>query len=341
MSITAQIIAQLVGGTIEGNPQQQIEAPCGIEQAEPHHITFLANPKYDTFLYSTKAGIVLIDQNYQLKSPVQATLIRVSNVYETVAMLLRHFGQEEQVQQEIHPSAIIDPEAKIGNHVSIGAGSVIEKGVVIADHVQIGPQVWIGKDAAVGTHTKIHPGVKVYHGTTIGNRCIIQANCVLGSDGFGYSRDEDGVFTKVPQLGKVVLGDEVELGANTCIDRATMGTTFVGKGSKLDNLIHIAHNVRIGEHTAMAAQTGIAGSAKIGSHCLIGGQVGIAGHISIADRTEIQAQSGISGTIEEPGKKWFGSPAIDYMSYVRSYTLFKKLPELAKTLYSLEKKLKK
>jgi UDP-3-O-[3-hydroxymyristoyl] glucosamine N-acyltransferase len=341
MNITAHIIAQLIDGTIEGNPQQQIDAPCGIEQAEPHHITFLANPKYDAFLYSTKAGIVLIDQNYELKSTVNATLIRVPNVYEAVAMLLRHFGQEEQVLQEIHPSAIIDPEVKIGNHVSIGAGSVIEKGVVIADHVQIGPQVWIGKDSSIGLYTKIHPGVKVYHGTIIGNRCIIQANCVIGSDGFGYSRDGDGVFTRVPQLGKVVLGDEVELGANTCIDRATMGTTYVGKGSKLDNLIHIAHNVRIGEHTAMAAQTGIAGSAKIGSHCLIGGQVGIAGHISIADRTEIQAQSGISGTIEEPGKKLFGSPAIDYMSYVRSYTLFKKLPELAKTLYSIEKRLKK
>jgi UDP-3-O-[3-hydroxymyristoyl] glucosamine N-acyltransferase len=340
MNITAQIIAQLIEGTIEGNPQQVVEAPCGIEQAESNHITFLANPKYDGFLYNTKAGIVLIDQNYQLKSPVNATLIRVSNVYEAVAMLLRHFGQEEPVLQEIHPSSIVDPDAKIGNHVTIGAGSIIEKGVVIADHVQIGPQVWVGKESTIGSYTKIHPGVKVYHGTTIGNRCIIQANCVLGSDGFGYSRSEDGVFTRVPQLGKVVLEDEVELGANTCIDRATMGITRVGKGSKLDNLIHIAHNVRIGEHTAMAAQTGIAGSAKIGSHCLIGGQVGIAGHISIADRTEIQAQSGISGPIDEPGRKMFGSPAIDYMSYVRSYTLFKKLPELAKILYSIEKKLK-
>jgi UDP-3-O-[3-hydroxymyristoyl] glucosamine N-acyltransferase len=338
MMITAKQIADLIEGKIEGNPEQAVSAPSGIEQAEPHHISFLANPKYENFLYITRAGIVLIDQKYELVQPVNCTLIRVQNVQIAVGSLLHYFQPKEQSTGYIHPSAVISDSVQVGEHVSIGAGSVIEENVVLGANVIIGAQVWIGGSCIIGEGTRIHPGVKIYPNIEIGKRCIIQANCVIGADGFGYSKDNMGVFTKVPQLGKVVLEDDVELGANTCVDRATMGVTRIGKGSKLDNLIHIAHNVSIGQNTGIAAQTGVAGSARIGNQCLIGGQVGIAGHISIADRSEIQAQSGIAGTIETPGQKWFGYPAIPYMDYVRSFTIFKKLPEIAKKIYAIEKK---
>ncbi len=337
--VTAKQIAELIEGKIEGNPEQVVSAPSGIEQAEPHHISFLSNPKYESYLYSTKAGIVLIDQKYELSHPVTCTLIRVQNVQIAVGLLLQHFQPREQSNAQIHSSAVIADSVQLGERVSIGAGSVIDENVVIGSNVIIGAQVWIGSNSIIGEDARIHPGVKIYASSEIGKRCIIQANCVIGADGFGYSRDNAGIFTKVPQLGKVVLEDDVELGANTCIDRATMGVTRIGKGSKLDNLIHIAHNVTIGQNTGMAAQTGVAGSARIGNQCLIGGQVGIAGHISIADRSEIQAQSGISGTIEKPGQRWFGYPAIPYMDYVRSFTIIKKLPEIAKKIYAIEKKM--
>ncbi len=338
MKVSAAAIANIVNGVIEGNSHVEVFGPSGIEFATEGHITFLGNEKYEPYLYTTEASIVLVPQNLVLKQEILPTLIRVDNVYQAVSILLSTFENKQQKNIGISESAIIENGALIGNDVSIGHGSVIEKNTTIGDGVQIGAQVWIGSGCMIDAGTIIDAGVKIYHQTQIGKHCIIQANAVIGSDGFGYTRNTEGVFSKVPQIGVVILEDEVEIGANACIDRATMGITRLSKGVKVDNLVHIAHNVVVGQHTAIAAQVGVAGSAKIGQRCLIGGQVGIAGHIHIADESEFQAQSGVASSIEDSGKKWFGYPAIDYMNYIRSYTAFKKLPELMKTIFKLEKK---
>ena len=339
MQISAKALAKLLEGTLEGNPEVLVAKPSKIEEGGEGTITFLANAKYEPFLYKTTASVVLVHQDFVPAQPVRPTLIKVPNVYGALASLMDHFGHliNNGQQAVISPQAAVDAGAAVGQNVSIGPMAIVEKGAILADGVRIYAQAYIGPNVTIGQGSVVHSGARILKDCIIGQNCIIHANAVIGSDGFGFARLEDGSYKKIQQLGNVVLEDEVEVGANTVIDRASMGSTILRKGVKLDNLIQIAHNVEIGQNTVIAAQTGIAGSAKIGANCRIGGQVGIAGHITIADGTEIQAQSGISSKVEQPGARLFGSPAIDYRDFVKSFIIFKQLPKLENRLRTLEK----
>lgn len=337
MEITVKDLADILNGTIEGNPEVRVNRPGKIEEGGEGAITFLGNPKYESYLYTTTASAVLINRHYQLKKPIQATLIRVDDVYASIAVLLEKFGAIMPKPGGIHPQSVVSPTAKIGPNVFIGPFVVIEDEVEIGEGAQIEAQVFIGKGSTVGAHSHLHVGVKIMHECCIGARCNLQTGVIIGSDGFGFAPQADGSFKKISQIGNVIIEDDVEIGANTTIDRASMGSTIIRRGVKLDNLIQIAHNVEIGENTVIAAQTGIAGSVKIGKNCMIGGQVGFAGHIKIADGTRIQAQSGIASNIKEPNQALFGSPALDYQQFIRAHAVFKQLPELAKRLHELEK----
>ena len=331
MQITVGQLAQMLHGRVEGNPDALIDRPSRIEEGGAGSISFLANPKYEEHLYTTTATAVLVAEDFELRKPVKATLIRVPDVYAALAFLLERFGEEQKrsmsgvsERAEVHPGAVVEEGAYIGPFV------VVERGARIAKGARLIAQVYVGENATVGEDSVLHAGVRVYRDCRIGRRCILHSNAVIGSDGFGFAPQEDGSYRKVPQLGYVELEDDVEIGANTVIDRATMGATLIQKGVKLDNLIQVAHNVKIGKHTVIAAQTGIAGSTQIGSHAQIGGQVGFVGHIRVADGVKIQAQSGVAGPIEEEGSAWYGSPAIPYRQFLRSYAVFKQLPELVK-----------
>jgi UDP-3-O-[3-hydroxymyristoyl] glucosamine N-acyltransferase len=342
MEITAAIIAQMVNGTIEGNPDVIIRQPAKIEEAQAGSITFLANLKYEPYLYTTKASAVLVSRDFEPKHPIKTTLIRVDNVYETVRILLEKFSEVQTPQSDdIHSMSFIDSSASIGENVVVGSFTHIDKRAKISKNVVIGSQVHISEGVEIGENTQIHSGVKIYKGCKIGNNCIILANAVIGSDGFGFVPQADGTFKKMPQVGIVIIEDNVEIGANTVIDRATMGATTIKAGAKLDNLIMVAHNVEIGYNTAIAAQAGIAGSTKVGNNCIVGGQVGIVGHISVADGSKIQAQSGISKSIKAPNQAWYGSPAFGYNNFLRSQVYFQKLPQLEKRIRELEQQLKK
>ncbi|MBK8955349.1 MAG: UDP-3-O-(3-hydroxymyristoyl)glucosamine N-acyltransferase [Saprospiraceae bacterium] len=340
MKITTGELARMVEGSLEGDPNVIITHPSKIEEGGEGSITFLANPKYESFLYASRASAVLVEKGFQPREKVNPTLIRVENVYLTVSKLLNAFEENKNKYTGIDSTAKIESSCQIGNDVSIGPFTVISGSCVIGDHSKIHGQVFIDKDVTLGKNVLIYPGVRIYKGCVVGDNCIIHSNVVIGSDGFGFSPDASGNYQKIAQLGHVEIGNSVEIGANTTIDRGTMGATRIGNGCKLDNLIQIAHNVQIGEHTVIAAQTGIAGSTKIGSFCQIGGQVGIAGHLTIADGTQIQAQSGIASSLEKPKGKWYGSPAIEYLAFLRSYAEFKSLPELVKRIKALEDKLK-
>jgi UDP-3-O-[3-hydroxymyristoyl] glucosamine N-acyltransferase len=339
MKITASELAQLLGGTVEGDPSVSVSRPGKIETGTAGEICFLGNPKYEDFAYTTDASILMVSKDFQPKQKVNPTLIKVENVYTSLAFLLEKFGSLVNAQPAvISDKADIHPSVSIGKNVSIGAFTVIEEGTTIGDNCSIFGQVHIGRNVVICEKSIVYAGVKVYHECKIGINCIIQANVVIGSDGFGFAPQTDGSYKKIHHVGNVVIEDNVEIGSNTTIDRASIGSTFIRKGVKLDNLIQIAHNVEIGENTVIAAQTGIAGSVKIGKNCRIGGQVGIAGHLTIGDGVQVQAQSGIASNIEA-GSKLFGSPAINYGDFVRSFTIFKKLPELAKKVNNLEKRI--
>lgn len=338
MQITTGQLARLLNGRVEGDPDALIDRPSRIEEGGKGSISFLSNPKYEEQLYSTTATAVLVSEDFVPRKPVSATLIRVRDVYAALAFLLEHFGREQQGHKKgISDRAEIHPEAEIGQDVYIGPFVVVERGAKIGAHARLLAQVYVGEEAEIGEGAVLHPGVKIYRACSIGRHCILHANVVVGSDGFGFAPQEDGSYKKVPQLGRVVIEDEVEIGANTVIDRATMGATLIGRGVKLDNLIQVAHNVRIGDHTVIAAQTGIAGSTQIGKHTQIGGQVGFVGHIRVADGVKIQAQSGIAASIEREGSAWYGSPAIPYRDFLRSYAVFKQLPDLLRRLKEVEK----
>jgi UDP-3-O-[3-hydroxymyristoyl] glucosamine N-acyltransferase len=337
MEFSAQQIAALVNGKIEGNPSNSVSGFAKIEDATASDLTFLANPKYEEFLYTTKAGVVIVGQNLELKSPVPSTLIRVSDPYSSFAQLMRHYQSLLQSQLVgIQDPSFIHPSAKLGKDVFIGAFAYIGENVVIGDGAKIHPQCYLGSGVKIGNHTTLHPGVKIYHDCIVGEQVTIHAGTVLGGDGFGFAPQKNGTYEKVPQLGNVVIEDQVEIGSNTCIDRATMGSTIIKKGTKLDNLLQVAHNVEIGEHSVIAAQTGISGSAKIGKNVMMGGQVGIAGHIQIADGTKINGQSGISKTISEPNTSLNGTPAFDYRSSLKSQTIYRRLPELERKISELQ-----
>jgi UDP-3-O-[3-hydroxymyristoyl] glucosamine N-acyltransferase len=342
MKITAAELAHLLHGTVDGDPNMVVFAPAKIEEATEGTIAFLANPKYESYIYTTLASIILVENTFLPNKKLSATLVRVENVRDAVAFLLEKMdAQNNQSTAIISEKADIHPSVKLGKNVQIGAFAVLESGAEIGDDVQISPQVFVGKNVKIGTKTRLETGVKILFGCEIGENCHIFANAVIGSDGFGYAPQADFSWKKVPQVGIVILENNVEIGANSTIDRATMGSTLVKKGTKIDNLVHLAHNVEIGENTVIAAQVGIAGSAKIGSRVQMGGQVGIVGHVSIADGTKIQAQSGVAGAVKEPNTAIFGSPAIGYTDFQRSFIVFKKLPEMSRKVAELERELAK
>ena len=341
MEFSIQQIATLIGGKIEGNHNATISSFAKIEEASINDLAFLANPKYEEFLYTTKAGAVIIGEDLKLKQALNTTLIRVKDPYASFASLMQYY---QQVVAEkivgIQEPAYIDKTAKIGKNVFVGAFAYIGENAIIDDGAKIYPQVYIGKNVSIGKNAVLHPGVKIYHDCVIGNAVIIHAGTVIGSDGFGFAPKADGSYQKVPQMGNVVIEDNVEIGANTCIDRATMGSTIMRKGTKLDNLLQIAHNVEVGEDSVIAAQTGISGSTKIGKRAMIGGQVGIIGHITIADGVKVGGQSGVNNHVTEKNKALNGTPAFDHLSSLKSLSIFRKLPLLSKKVDEIEAMLK-
>jgi UDP-3-O-[3-hydroxymyristoyl] glucosamine N-acyltransferase len=337
MQFSAAQIALLINGKTEGDPLAAVASFGKIEEACTGQLAFLANPKYEEFLYTTGASVIIVNDTLELRQPVSATLIRVEDAYSAFASLLAKY-QEIEAQQltGIQEPSYRSATARLGEKVFIGAFAYLGEGVVIGNHVKIHPQVYIGNNVRIGDHTVLHPGVKIYHNCVIGAHVTIHAGSVIGGDGFGFAPQADGTFKKVPQIGNVVIEDYVEIGVNAAIDRATIGSTLIRKGAKLDNLIQIAHNVDVGHHTVIAAQAGISGSTKIGSGVMIGGQAGIVGHLQIADGTRINAQSGVTKSIKSPGGAVTGSPAHDYTSTLRSQAIARKLPELEKRLKDLE-----
>ncbi|MEI8225304.1 MAG: UDP-3-O-(3-hydroxymyristoyl)glucosamine N-acyltransferase [Bacteroidota bacterium] len=339
MEFTAATIAGFLKGEIEGNPDIKINTVAKIEEGSEGALSFLSNPKYEHYIYSTGSSIVLVNKNFVPSEKIKATLIRVENAYEAFASLLRLVDQSRPRKKGIHTTAIIEATAKIGSDVYIGPYAYIGENCIIGDGCSVYPHVFIGDNTKLGKNCTINPGVKIYHDCLVGEGCIIHAGTVIGSDGFGFAPQSESEFMKIPQLGNVILEDHVEIGANVAIDRATMGSTIIRKGVKLDNLIQIGHNVEVGENTVMAGQTGIAGSTKIGKNCMFGGQVGVAGHIKIANGTKIGAQAGILGEIKEENTIILGSPAIDYKQFLKSSVIFKKLPEMKIKIDVLEKEI--
>jgi UDP-3-O-[3-hydroxymyristoyl] glucosamine N-acyltransferase len=340
MEFSAQQIAGFLNGSVEGDPGTKVSNLSKIEEGQPGTMTFLANPKYVPFIYSTQASIVVVARDFVPAQKVSATLIRVEDPYQSFARLLEMFGNMTASKKEISSQAFIAASAKTGKDISVGAFSYIGEQVTVGDNVVIHPQVYIGNNVKIGNNCVFHPGVKIYRDCTIGNDCILHAGVVIGSDGFGFAPQSGSDYKKVPQIGNVVLEDHVEIGSNTTVDRATLGSTVIRKGVKLDNLIQVAHNVEIGENTVIAAQTGISGSTKIGRNCMIAGQVGIVGHITIADQVKIGAQSGIGQSITQEGAMVLGSPAIDASKTKRNYFHFTRLDDIVKRINHLEKVMK-
>ena len=337
MEFSAASIAAFLKGDIVGDPEIKVNTVSKIEEGQPGALSFLANPKYEHYIYDTKSSVVLVNRSFVPSADISATLIKVDDAYEAFASLLRLVDQARPRKKGIHPSAVIEPTAKIGSDVFIGAFTYVGENCIVGNGCSLYPQVYIGDNTTLGNNCTINPGVKIYHDCIIGEGCIIHAGTVIGSDGFGFAPQSESEFMKIPQLGNVILEDHVEIGANTAIDRATMGSTVIRRGVKLDNLIQIGHNVEIGENSVMAGQTGIAGSTKIGKNCMFGGQVGIAGHIKIANGTKIGAQGGILGDIKKENTVIIGSPAIDLKNFLKSSILFRKLPEIKEKIDYLEK----
>ena len=335
MEFTAQQIAQLVQGKVEGDENATVNTFAKIEEGKEGAISFLSNPKYTHYVYDTKSSIVLIDESVELEKPVSATLIRVKNAYECVAKLLQMYDSMKPKKTGIDSLAFISPSAKIGENVYIGAFAYIGDNVVIGDGCQIYPNVVICENAKVGNDCLFYPNVTIYHDCHIGNRVTLHAGSVVGSDGFGFAPSENG-YDKIPQIGIVTIEDDVEIGANTCIDRSTMGSTYVRKGVKLDNLVQIAHNTDIGANTVMSAQVGIAGSTKVGQWCMFGGQVGIAGHITIGNKVFLGAQSGVPSSLKD-NQTLIGTPPMEKLPYFKSQAIFQKLPDLYKQIQKLQK----
>ena len=337
MQFTAHELGLLLNGTVEGDPSVAVTKLAKIEEAQNGSLSFLANPKYEQYLYTTDASIVIINDDQALTQPVKATLLRVPNAYSAITVLLEKYNTIKLNKTGIEQPCFIHPSASIGENVYIGAFAYLGPNVKIGNNSKIYPNCFIADDVILGDNVTLFPGVKVYFDCVLGNNVIIHSGTVIGADGFGFAPVGDGTYTKISQIGNVVIEDDVEIGSNTTVDRATMGSTIIRKGVKLDNLIQIAHNVEIGANTVVAAQTGISGSTKIGENCIVGGQVGIVGHISVAKGSQIQAQSGVSRSIAEEGKKWMGSPAFPLNDHMRSQIVINRLPALEKKINELEK----
>lgn len=339
MEFSAIQIATFLSGTVEGDPEVKVYNVAKIEEGAPGMLSFLANPKYSQYLYTTKSSIVLINNDFELQDKVSATLIRVPDAYAAFAQLLGLYQQFMQAKTGVSSLSFIAKDATYGDDVYIGEFAFVGERAKIGNRVKIYPQAYIGDDVVIGDDTVVYAGAKLYAQTVVGKSCILHSGCVLGADGFGFAPQEDGSYKKIPQIGNVTLGDNVEIGANTCIDCATMGSTRIHDGVKLDNLIQIAHNVELGKNTAIAAQTGVSGSTKIGSNCIIAGQVGFVGHIHIANNTKIGAQSGVLGNIKKEGESVMGSPAMNVKDFLRMSVYNKNIEKLVKRVEELEKKL--
>ena len=338
MQFTAEMIAGLLGGETIGDKSAAVSTVSSIEGGKEGGLAYLSNPKYEEYLYTTKCSVVLVERDFEPKQPVGATLIRVDNVGACVLRLLEMYNAMKPKKTGISPRASISEKATIGENCYVGDFAVIEAGAVVADGAKIYPQCYVGDGVRIGSDTTLYAGVKVYEGCTIGARCIIHAGAVIGADGFGFAPNAQGGFDKIPQLGNVIIEDDVEIGANTCIDRAKTDSTIIRRGVKLDNLIQIGHNVQIGENTVSSAQTGIAGTSKVGKNCFLAGQVGIADHVTIGDRVKVGSKSGLDKDVPD-GEIRFGYPALPGMKYHRSAAVFKRLPELDRKVDQLEKEI--
>ncbi len=341
MEFTAAQIAGFLHGTIEGNPEEKVFNLSKIDEGKPGTLTFLANPRYTPFIYTTLASVIVVNQDFVASQEVRGTLIRVADAYSSFATLLEMFDQSKSGNTGISEHAVVDISARLDANVSVGEFAVIRKNAVIGKNVIIHSQVFIGNNVTIGDNTIIYPGVKVYHDCLIGAYCTLHSGVVIGSDGFGFAPVAGSNYQKIPQLGNVILEDYVEIGSNTTIDRATLGSTIIRRGVKLDNLIQVGHNAEIGENTVIAAQTGISGSTKIGKNCMIGGQVGIVGHITIADNVKIGAGSGIEASILQDGAIMLGAPAIEINKARRNFIHWRNFDEIVRKVYSIEKQLKK
>lgn len=325
MEFKAKEIAGILGGTVEGDPEVTVTSFARIESGKPGTICFLANPKYEQYIYTSKADIVIVNKTFEPKEPVSATMVRVDDAYAAVASLLDYVTAKKRSYKRYRGChSKVRWSSKIGKKVYVGDFAYVGKNAVIGDYTKVYEHVYVGDDVKIGSNCIIYPGVRIYPGMEIGNNVIIHANAVIGADGFGFAPLEDGTWKKIEHTGNVIIEDDVEIGANTCVDKSQMGSTVIRKGAKIDNLCQIAHNVEVGSNTVMAAMTGIAGSTKVGEHCIFGGQSGIAGHLTIADNTSLGAQTGVIGSIKTPGQAFMGTPAIPYKEYLRSYAVFKK-----------------
>ena len=338
MEFTAKQIAELIQGRVEGDEQATVSTFAKIEEGVPGAISFLSNPKYTHYIYDTKSSVVLINEDVELEKPVAATLIRVKNAYECVAKLLQFYESMKPAKKGIDPLASVSAKATIGEDVYIGAFACIGDGATIGKGAQIYPHVVIGDGVSVGEKTTLYPNVTVYQGCKLGNNVTIHAGSIIGADGFGFAPSQEG-YDKIPQIGIVVIEDNVEIGANTCVDRSTMGQTTIHKGVKLDNLIQVAHNCEIGENTVMSAQVGLAGSTKIGAWCMVGGQAGFAGHIKVADKTFVGAQCGVIKDTKGNGESLIGSPAMDPKMFFKAKAIYAKLPDMYRQIAQLQREL--
>ncbi|MEO2069723.1 MAG: UDP-3-O-(3-hydroxymyristoyl)glucosamine N-acyltransferase [Zunongwangia sp.] len=340
MKFKASQIAEILEGTIVGNPDAEVSELAKIEEGKDGSLTFLSNPKYTSYIYSTKASITIVNDSFEADQPVSTTLIKVKDAYKAFSTLLEYYNQVKLRKSGIEQPSYISATAKYGEDVYLGAFTYLGENVKIGKNVKIYPYAYVGDNTVIGDNSTLFAGVKVYSETVIGKNVTLHGGAIVGADGFGFSPNEKGEYTKVPQIGNVIIEDDVDVGAGTTIDRATLGSTIIRKGVKLDNHIQIAHNVEIGENTVIAAQTGVAGSTKIGKNCIIGGQVGIVGHITIGDRVKIQAQSGIGRNVKDD-EVLQGSPAIGYSDYNKSFIHFKNLPKTVDLLHQLDKKVNK
>ncbi|CAL2081322.1 UDP-3-O-acylglucosamine N-acyltransferase [Tenacibaculum sp. 190524A02b] len=338
MKFKAEQIAEILEGEIVGNPEVEVSKLSKIEEGEEGSLTFLSNPKYNSYIYSTKASIAIVNKSFIPDKEIETTLIKVDDAYKSFSKLLAFYNEVKNNKTGREEPHFLASSSKIGENEYIGAYVYIGENVTIGNNVKIYPNSYIGDNVVIGDNCVIFSGVKIYSESVIGINCKIHSGCVIGSDGFGFAPDESGIYKAVPQIGNVIIEDNVDIGANSTIDRATLGSTIIREGVKLDNQIQIAHNVEIGKHTVIASQTGIAGSTKIGEHCMIGGQVGIVGHIIIGNNVKIQAQSGIGRSLKD-GDVVQGTPAFSYSDYNKSYVHFKNLPNIATTIHKLEKEL--
>ena len=336
MKFTAAQIAEILEGEVIGNPNAEVFKLAKIEEGTEGSLTFLANPKYVNFIYTTAATITIVNNDFVPENELTTTLIKVDDAYQSFSKLLEYYNQVKLMKSGIEQPSVISENVTYGEQLYLGSFSYIGKNVTIGKNVKIYPNCFIGDNVIIGDNCIFFAGVKIYSETEIGNNCNFHSGSVIGSDGFGFAPTEDGTFNKIPQIGNVIIEDNVEVGANTTIDRATLGTTLIRKGVKLDNHIQVAHNVEIGENTVIAAQTGIAGSTKIGNNCMIGGQVGIAGHITIGNNVRIQAQSGVGKNISD-GEVLQGSPSFGYADYSKSYVHFRNLPKIVADIEELKK----